>query len=83
MSCVLGVIARPTSSYTGPVAANLDVIARPISSYTGPAGAIGTSLPDSCLFAGPNHKCMILYDTSVAINSSVPLTFSFLCDSHY
>ena len=67
MSCVLGVIARSTSSYTGPAGAIgtllpdncLFVITRPTSSYTGPAGAIGTSLSDSCLFAVPNHKCKI------------------------
>ncbi len=67
MSCVLDVIARTTSSYTGPAEAVgtslpdscLFVIARSTSSYTGSAGAIETSLPDSCLFAEPNHKWKI------------------------
>ena len=60
MPCVLGVIARSTSSYTGP------------------AGAIGTSLPDNCLFAEPTYTNAIYIFNMSHIN---PLTFSFLCDS--
>ncbi len=63
MSCVLGVIARSTSSYTGPAGtigtplpdSCLFVIGRSASSSTGPAGAIGTSLPDVCLVSEPNQ----------------------------
>ncbi len=52
----------------------IGVIARSTSSYTGPTGAIGTSLPDSCLFAEPNHK--YIHDAKLHVNlSCMPLLF--------